>query len=148
MKLHRSVLGLFLLSTLVACSGSSDSASAGSGTGDGKGDDKADGGASDGKGSGGDGADGGPTHASCRVTGFEGAPTDFALPAIPDVASSRTPFYGISGYNDVDDAGNSTVNYATIDIDGDGKLDLVIAGRTSDPSIGKTSWKVYKGSCE
>ena len=41
---------------------------------------------------------------------------------------------------------NTDPTYATLDIDGDLKPDLVVSRRCSDPDVGKTKWLVYENS--
>jgi hypothetical protein len=80
-------------------------------------------------------------------TAFAPSSTDFALPPV-GVAAGLAPFDLLSNYNSAITSGNGDlVNFSTVDIDGDGKLDLVLTRRTSDATIGATVWKVFKGQC-
>ena len=69
---------------------------------------------------------------NCRTTGFAPTPTDFALPNLD--AKGHSPLRTLAGQGDITDT--DAINFATVDLDGDGKLDLVLTSRTSDSRVG------------
>ena len=83
------------------------------------------GGGEGGAGEGGAGTGGAPP---CVGAAFRGSAESWKLP---------TPAAGISWMTGSD-------RYALVDIHGDGKPDLVITGKESDPSVGEKKWLVYR----
>ncbi len=74
----------------------------------------------------------------CSSGGFSATSSDFPIPTLSqplDALSGESNFCG-SGYQ----------FWSTVDIDGDGKLDLVQTSSCADTSVGVTHWEVYKGT--
>jgi hypothetical protein len=90
--------------------------------------------------------DDGPPVSACDVTHFAAAPADFALPAV-GAEATRTPFAQIADFESIvgmlDPNRNSVISYATTDMDGDNKPDLVMTQRNAMPGIGTSRWLVY-----
>jgi len=68
--------------------------------------------------------------------GFAAAPTPYALPA----ARCKTKFDALSG--------SGSVGYSLIDLDADGRSDLVVHRDSCDASVGTDHWDVYRGGPE
>jgi hypothetical protein len=116
-------------------SGSSGNGTSGSGPTSGAG-----GGSSAGAG-GGTGSGGAP---HCDATHFDATPVDFALP--PFVTQNMGQ--GLLNMAGSESCGTYASTYATIDFDGDGRLDLVFTRNCADAGTyvtGKTKWIVFKG---
>ncbi|HEX7664434.1 MAG TPA: hypothetical protein VF407_07990, partial [Polyangiaceae bacterium] len=79
--------------------------------------------------------------------GFASTATDFALPALSGTSPDVTPFGSLSDGLYIDDAQTDYVSYATLDVDGDHKLDVVVTRRYSDTSVGRSAWSLYNGQC-
>ena len=77
-------------------------------------------------------------------TGFASASTDFALPNLGATGTYR-PF-NLTSNESSSISASDFVSYATLDIDADGKVDLVVTERESDNTVGQSVWKVFKGS--
>ncbi|HEY8091791.1 MAG TPA: VCBS repeat-containing protein, partial [Polyangiaceae bacterium] len=76
-------------------------------------------------------------------SGFAASPASFALPKVDQ------SLYLVSGSNGGCAAGGASVSqeWASLDLLGDGKLDLVLTASCTDASIGTTAWSVYPGVC-
>ncbi len=76
------------------------------------------------------------------ANGFASTPTDYALP--PFVAANGNAYEtGGTAY-----CGNPTSNYTTVDLDGDGRLDLVYTKACTEaakPVVGVSKWIYFKG---
>jgi G:T-mismatch repair DNA endonuclease (very short patch repair protein) len=90
-----------------------------------------------------------PPPSSCAVTHFDGSAADFSLPDV-GAASDRAPFPQVADAESVigmlANGDLSTIAYATLDMDGDHKPDLVITERSAMQGVGSSSWLVYKNT--
>jgi hypothetical protein len=68
------------------------------------------------------------------ASGFAATPTPFDVPA----ARCKDAFDAPSG--------DDSVEYTTMDLTGDGHLDLVVTQDTCDATVGQTHWDVYAGA--
>jgi|HubBroStandDraft_4_1064222.scaffolds.fasta_scaffold504674_1 hypothetical protein len=75
--------------------------------------------------------------------GFDATATSLALPSSSYSAGS---FEGVSGGGYCQDGGNSP-QYQLLDMDGDGKPDMLVTSVCTDPTIGSSDWLVYTASC-
>ncbi len=73
------------------------------------------------------------------ATGFDATPTEWALP-LEYGAEGTSPW---SATSDVEDPGDDTPGHELRDMDGDGRLDLLVTERASDPTIGASRWVVH-----
>jgi hypothetical protein len=87
--------------------------------------------------------DAGATTPTASTCGFVTAPTSFALPAI--AGAPLAPFDAIIG-TVACAAGANKLKYTLLDLDADGRLDLVVTSTCDDATIGVSAWLVYFGS--
>ncbi len=73
------------------------------------------------------------------ASGFEALATDWPLP-LEYGAEGTSPF---SSTVDVKDTGDDTPGHELRDMDGDGRPDLLVTHRSSDPTLGKSRWAVH-----
>jgi hypothetical protein len=73
-----------------------------------------------------------------------GAEAAFALPDVGGDATHHA-FANIAGSGNLPAGGYHT--WATLDLDGDGLLDLVRTLVVGDPTVGNARWLVYSGAC-
>ena len=91
--------------------------------------------------------DDGPPIPKCDVTHFAPIHGEFALPNV-GADANRVPFAEMFNSNAVigmkDPETLSVIAYATLDIDGDFKPDLVMTERNVMATVGTSRWLVYK----
>ncbi len=75
-------------------------------------------------------------------SGF-GAPIDLALPTV-GATGSYTPFASLSGEDNLTDGASLT--HWTVDVDGDGKLDILATHKDGEAALGASKWRLYKGT--
>ena len=90
----------------------------------------------------GDGVDNDCDPGSCFGAGFESASTPWSVPGA-DFSEDR-PFNGLGG-GSYCSYGSLQPAYATMDLTGDGLLDLVVTTDCDDPQVGESKWRVYEG---
>jgi hypothetical protein len=80
-------------------------------------------------------------------SGFAATPTEFALPDV-GAAPGTTPFAQLADNESIignlDSSTFSVIAYSTLDMDGDGKPDLLITDRNAMPGVGTAKWLLYK----
>jgi hypothetical protein len=77
---------------------------------------------------------------SCEVTGFSATASHFALPA------AYGGFTSVSGLADSGDCWEDRPAFATTDLTGDGKPDLVVYRACGQSSVGVSSWLVHENT--
>jgi hypothetical protein len=124
--------------------------SGGATTGSGTGGDGGGGGATTGSGGGattGTGTGGGPI--VCHPDGFKGAPATFALP--PGYTGKAGTFHPVPFEHAFESdptcaTGEDVPAYSLLDVDGDGKPDLVVTRHCNDAVVGASKWLVYRNT--
>lgn len=74
-------------------------------------------------------------------SGFAATPLSFALPDVGAVGPF-VAFPFLSGLGKLSAA--QSIQFRTLDLDGDGRLDLAVTGITGDGTLGSTRWSVFK----
>ncbi|MBA3503505.1 MAG: hypothetical protein H0T65_24295, partial [Deltaproteobacteria bacterium] len=87
--------------------------------------------------------DDGPPVPKCDVTHFEATARDFALPVV-GAEATRVPFSQMADNESIigmlDANRYSVIAYATMDIDGDNRPDLVMSERNNMATVGTSRW--------
>jgi hypothetical protein len=83
-----------------------------------------------------------------EATGFAGSPLSWTLPpgfqGQANGGSPAVPFGGFSGM--LACTGADAPAFTVVDVNGDGKLDLLVTERCNDTSVGATRWLAYEGT--
>lgn len=74
--------------------------------------------------------------------GFADTAVEWALPAEYGAADT-TPF---SSTREIASGGDDTPGHTLVDLDGDGRRDLLLTERTADPTLGASRWAVHYGT--
>jgi hypothetical protein len=73
-------------------------------------------------------------------SGFSTSGMAFALPTLPRPLDTQSGL-------DTGCTGSASQEWSTVDLTGDGKLDLVLTEACADSTVGTSHWSLYSATC-